>query len=635
MAMNEIDNLPKNAISRHESLRDIKAASETALAESREFHIFFGANPSEHHVVQLRAAEEKREREEGIRAPIRLFFVNAAEFYGIQTSSAKTPILNADFNKEESWDTILEALVLTGEPFKGVIDKIYFDVSTAKAARWGESILAKIAILLKESFELYIPDAKLESQSLFCDSEVDRATYQKLTKAEKGTLPFPPRNTQLSSPFFAGGCMAPMIKRDEIYYTYNSLGLVYDTTYSLSEIIGRPLTFESFESDMMYPNIGMEYRTEPEEAIQNYIRINSFIKITLEAEKKEAEEITFNIPTVIGTKENVIHEIGHEPSLIATSTEVTTEKDNVIHGTMLELPPKTATTEISIEKKCVINETVLELFPKEIPAKTSIREGYKEVKFPSLSQLKEALLQGRSTIHSETDSFYVQSFMGSFFGFRPEVKDFDLKMLCMSTFQDYKGHYTLSGMFRVLLENSNGIGIQIILKSYDTQESPYIVEGGAQKKDNFCFVSDPEELKIITPIKKREAEKTIFKALTVDETAKPVLPPKPTIIRSLAYCPKLYRKIKNNTEAIEKIYYDQSHNLQDRRSIDLLLEIRRELREAQDIIDTIEDPHTTTQDRALIAIFAPDRLEFMQRYMSAVERHPELSGWLQKIGFKW
>lgn len=60
MAMNQTE-LQKNAIPRHQSLLDIKAASELASAESREFHIFLGANPSETHVVGLRAAEERRE----------------------------------------------------------------------------------------------------------------------------------------------------------------------------------------------------------------------------------------------------------------------------------------------------------------------------------------------------------------------------------------------------------------------------------------------------------------------------------------------------------------------------------------------------------------------------------------------
>lgn len=224
LAMDHTDDLPKNAVPRNQSMLAIKAASDTASLESRQLHILFGAHPSETHVVHLRAAEEKREKEEGIKAPIRLFFVNACELYGEQALSPKTPILNADFNKEESWDTILEALKLNEESFNGVFDKMYFDVSTAKAASWGESILAKITILLKKSGELYIPDVKLFSQSSFCESTVDMATYSKLTKTEKNALPYPPYlNTPvypLSPPFLLGRCTAEVIKRGDIGYVY-------------------------------------------------------------------------------------------------------------------------------------------------------------------------------------------------------------------------------------------------------------------------------------------------------------------------------------------------------------------------------------------------------------------------------
>lgn len=612
IAMNENYDTPKYAISRHQSLLDIKAASEIALAESREFHIFLGANPSEAHVVELRAAEEKREREEGIKAPIRLFFVNACNFDGPQTPSAKTPILHANFNNEESWNTILEALMLKNESFNGVFDKIYFDVSTAKFSRWDEGILAKIAISLKKSGELYIPRAKLASQSSFCDSEFEPTYRQRLeiqqdsAQQDEFNRPFlcsqNPKN--ISTPLFSmGGCLSSFGMRDGKMYVTNKHTLVYDTTFQYSEIIGRPLKFEIFESDKMYPTIGMEYRQLPKDIIE-CIRINSFIKVTLEGQK-EAEETIFNIPVVNQTKENVTNEIGYEPSLIATSTET------------------------PIEKESVINDPLLELSSKEIP----IREGYREIKLPSLAMIKEKLLRGGSTICSETDYFHFQSIAGTFCGFGPEVKDFDIKMRSMLISKDNKGFYGLFLAFTIKLESSIGIGINLIS---DRQESSYIFEGGTNRKDNFCLVSDPEDLKIITPIKKKEAEKTIFKAPTVDEIAKPIISPKPTIIHSLRYCPDLYLKIKNNAEAIEKIHYDESHNLQDSKSRGLLLEIRRELGEAEEIIDKIENPLTTPQDRTLVAgIFAPDRLEFMQMYMSAAQKHPELSNWLQKIGFAW
>lgn len=514
IAMNETLDTPRNVISRHQSLLDIKAASETALAESREFHIFLGANPSETHVVELQAAEEKHEREEGIKAPIRLFFVNASyELYGEQTSSAKTPILHADFNKEESWNTILKALMLGSDPFNGVFDKIYFDASTAKAANWDKEIFSKIAILLKSSGELYIPSAKLASQSSFCDSEIEPDTpnrqgpsnYRLTLEANKDPAQqdnfnrpylcsFNPEN--ISTPLFLKGmCVSSYGMYNGKLYKTNNLNLVYDTTFQFSEITNGPLKFETFESGRMYPNIGMDYRQEPKDIIEQHIRINSFIKITLDgAEKKEAQEIALPISIESATKENMTHESGYELSSLATSPEIT------------------------IEKESITNEKVLELSSKEVPS----REGYREIK-----------------------------------------------------------------LFDITLE-------------------------------------------------KAEAEKTTFKAPNAVISPEPVLSPKPTIIHSTMYCPNLYRKITKNAEAIEKIYYDESHNLQDRNSRNLLLEIRRELREAEEIIDKIEDPLTTPQDRALVAgIFAPDRLEFMQRYIFAAQKYPKLSGWLQKIGFAW
>jgi|GEM_PF-3378565 len=334
MAMNETHDLPENAILRHESLRDIKAASELALAESRELHMFLGANPSEHHVAQLRAEEEKREIEEGIKAPIRLYFVNACGLYGIQTSSAKTPILHADFNKEESWNTILEALMIKGGSFNGVFDKIYFDVSTVKAARWGEEILAKIAILLKKFGELYIPDAKLASQSLFCDSYVDQQSYHKLTKIEKKDLPYPANYQTVDKCFLSSGGITTAEERGGAYYAYNPLNLVYDTTFQYSEIIGCPLKFEVFEGDETYPNIGMSYRPEPKEITEQYLRINSFIKITLEGTKnRKAEEISFPLSVISETKGDLLDKL---TTTIATQTFIEEEKKMVFKAPTID-----------------------------------------------------------------------------------------------------------------------------------------------------------------------------------------------------------------------------------------------------------------------------------------------------------
>ncbi len=457
MAMNETRDLPINAISRQQSIVDIKAASELASAESREFHIFLGANPSEAHVIGLRAEEEKREIEEGIKAPIRLFFVNACEMYGIQTPSARTPILNGDFNNEENWDTILEALMLSGESFNGVVDKLYFDVSTAKGARWGEKIFAKIAILSKKSIELYIPDAKLASQSFFCDSEVDQKTYHALSPIQKRALPYPPSRQIVDKCFLSSGGLTSVEKRNETYYVYNSLNLVYDTAFQSSEIIGYPLKFEAFENDKPYPNIGMDYRIEPKE-VQQYFQINSFIKVTLDGvEKEEAEEISLKVPTVNETEIEI--------------------KENKINETARELPTNAETTT------------------------TSIVEGYKEIKFPSLALIKEKLNYGNSLVSSETDCFNVQSIMGVFMGFTSPV--LDVKMKYVGIFADYKDKdfYNISGVFDVIFEGDKKINI--FLKSPYRKEREYIVQGGTKtERGNAYMVSDPKNLKIMVPIKK-------------------------------------------------------------------------------------------------------------------------------------
>lgn len=482
MAMEDAYNkLPDSAIPRHQSLLDIKAAAETALAESREFHIFLGANPSEHHVVQLRAAEEKREQQEGIKAPIRLFFVNAWDFYGTQTPSAKTPILNANFNNEEGWNTILEALMLKNESFNGVFDKIYFDVSTTKFLHWDEGILAKIVILLKQSGELYIAGAKLASQSSFCDSEI-KPTYQQLLEAQRDSAqqdkfnrPFlcsqNPKN--ISTPLFSqGGCLSSYGMRDGKVYITNNLTLVYDTTFQSSEIIGRPLKFESFESDKMYPNIGMEYRQEPIEIIEESIRIHTFIKVALEAQK-EAEETIFNIPVVIKTKENVTNEIGYESPLIATSTEIT------------------------IEKESLINKAVLGLSSIEVP----IREEYKEIKFPSLALIREKLDLGTSMISTETDCFTVQSIMGVFMGFTSPVLAVTMKCVGITAYYKDKDFYNIYGVFDVIFEGNRKTNI--LLKPHYRKEREYIIQGGIKtEKGNLYMVSDPETLKIMVPVKK-------------------------------------------------------------------------------------------------------------------------------------
>lgn len=506
LAMNEAYDVSKNAIPRRQSLIDIKAASELALAESRELHIFLGANPSEHHVVQLQVAEEKREAEEGIKAPIKLFFVNPLE---AQTPSAKTPILHADFNKEESWNTILEALTLTRRNFNGVFDKIYFDASTAKFTEWDEGILAKIAILLKKSGELYIPDAKLASQSSFCDSEIE-SNYQLILETqkdpaqqEKTNRPYKcslnPKNIS-TAPFLRGGCTSNYGMRDGKMYITNSLTLVYDTTFQPSGIIGHPLTFETFDGDKMYPNIGMDYRLEPKKIIDQHIRINSFIKVTLDdAEKSEAEAIIFGTPTVSETKENMINEelpIEAAPTRTSTKEEYSEVKLPNLNVAKENLSLENVTT--AAKTKVILREEK-ETATKQYYNPSEI--GYKEIKFPSLAKIKEDLLLGRSTIFSEThDAFHVQSIMGPFNGFRSEAqeKGFELSMRVSISPSSYKekDSYKLIGYLNVIFEGNKKI--LLLLKHPNSYPFFRLQEGIEHRRGNSKTYSNLE--KIMVPI---------------------------------------------------------------------------------------------------------------------------------------
>ena len=149
----------------------------------------------------------------------------------------------------------------------------------------------------------------------------------------------------------------------------------------------------------------------------------------------------------------------------------------------------------------MVNETARELPTNSETTTTSILEGYKEIKFPSLALIKEKLNYGNSLVSSETDCFNVQSIMGVFMGFTSPV--LDVKMKYVGIFADYKDKdfYNISGVFDVIFEGDKKINI--FLKSPYRKEREYIVQGGTKtERGNAYMVSDPENLKIMVPIKK-------------------------------------------------------------------------------------------------------------------------------------
>lgn len=124
---------------------------------------------------------------------------------------------------------------------------------------------------------------------------------------------------------------------------------------------------------------------------------------------------------------------------------------------------------------------------------------YKEVKFPRIAKIKEDLIEGRSTLSSETgDVFSVQSILGRFFGFRPEAieKGFDVKLKYVGNSVDDKGIYHLSGVLDIITDDSK-LPIQLFLKSLDGQQNKYIIYGGTPTMSpNHYKVSDSEQVKI-------------------------------------------------------------------------------------------------------------------------------------------
>jgi hypothetical protein len=247
---------------------------------------------------------------------------------------------------------------------------------------------------------------------------------------------------------------------------------------------------------------------------------------------------------------------------IANNIEVKTsnEKKENVSKTVRGAPVET------YEKPTETGIIAQEISSKEIFEDMVTEEKSKEIKFPSLAEIKEKLLLGRSTIFSETnDAFYVQSIMGTFFGFRPEVKDFDLSMRVFISSSSYKEKksYTLTALLHVIFEGNKKI--PLLLKLSDSY--PYFtVQGGMVecRKGDLKVYSNFE--KIMVPIEKREVEKVISKTPTADkiiesvQESTPVVNYKPVIPNKLELEAQLKYSQEVVLRALAKNYKPQNVN---------------------------------------------------------------------------
>ena len=150
---------------------------------------------------------------------------------------------------------------------------------------------------------------------------------------------------------------------------------------------------------------------------------------------------------------------------------------------------------------------------------------YKAVKFPSLAQMKERLIEGRSTLFSEGgDAFSVRSIWGGFHGFRPETieKGFDVKLKYVGNYVDHKGTNYLSGVLDIITEDSK-VPIQLFLRSLDGHRNKYMIYGGTQTQSpKYYGVPDLDQIKIFV-------ERDLHKSSISNETRMNLIEDQPTI----------------------------------------------------------------------------------------------------------
>lgn len=264
-----------------ESMAHVTKGLEETKISKRNCHLLLGAKPTEAHIKQMINNDATAESI-GYMTPFRTYFCFAYKSEGAKISTPKAPLITHQFNEEQNWDALLNATGNPQQPFCGMFDAIYFDVSTLKFARWDISIFYKILKLLKPDGALFLPDINLESTSIFDISTVTQRDYQNLTREEKGTLPYQEKEkTPYQENVVSGGCLTPLIKHDDdLLYVYNGKSLFYDVFIRTRAPHVPALTIEHFEDNTGYPDIGFDYRTEPDEYKNVYLKIHSYIKIT-------------------------------------------------------------------------------------------------------------------------------------------------------------------------------------------------------------------------------------------------------------------------------------------------------------------------------------------------------------------
>lgn len=139
-----------------------------------------------------------------------------------------------------------------------------------------------------------------------------------------------------------------------------------------------------------------------------------------------------------------------------------------------------------------------ETYPESSTTNVASSKQYKEVKFPRIDQIKDQLIEGKSTLVSETGTaFSVQTIFGFFNGFRTEAigKGFDLKIKFVGNSVGYDGHH-LFGVLDIMPVGSK-FPIHLFLKSLDGYRNPFMISGGKQTENpNYYQISDPEQIKI-------------------------------------------------------------------------------------------------------------------------------------------
>lgn len=263
-----------------ESVDHVTKGIEEANHAQKRCNLMLGAKPNEPHIIEM-IKSDKLAEEHGFVSPFCVYFCFAYKSEELPiTSTPTTPVITQDFNDESNWDALLSAAGNPQKPFSGVFDEIYFDVSTLKFVGWNKDVLLKVLSLLKHSGTLYLPGMNLQSSSTFRLSDVTSNDYYKLTPKQKENIPYSEEEkTPYKEKVVTGKSLTPATPRDGTYYASNGTSLFYDVFIS-SLPAGSSLKIERVEGNDGYPDTGFSWRTEAEEIKNEFLKINSYIKIT-------------------------------------------------------------------------------------------------------------------------------------------------------------------------------------------------------------------------------------------------------------------------------------------------------------------------------------------------------------------